>query len=98
MLKSYRSRLISLSLLLVLFYLVRSNAGTIDSHSTGIWNHYFVYPISYMIQFVAHHIPELASIAIIVITLVVRSAMIPLAVSQYRSQMKMKKCNLNCRS
>jgi len=45
-----------------------------------------------MIQFVAHHIPGASfGIAIIVITLVVRSAMIPLAVSQYRSQMKMKK-------
>ena len=45
-----------------------------------------------MIQFVAHHIPGASfGIAIIIMTLVIRSAMIPLAVSQYRSQAKMKK-------
>lgn len=45
-----------------------------------------------MLQFVAHHVPGGSfGIAIIIITLVIRSAMIPLAVSQYRSQMKMKK-------
>ncbi|MGQ0422559.1 membrane protein insertase YidC, partial [Bacillus sp. HC-Mk] len=69
-----------------------SNAAPIDAHSTGIWDHYFVYPISFMIQFVAHHIPGASfGIAIIIMTLVIRSAMIPLAVSQYRSQAKMKK-------
>lgn len=55
-------------------------------------DHYFVYPISFMIQLVAHHIPGASfGIAIIIMTLVIRSAMIPLAVSQYRSQAKMKK-------
>lgn len=45
-----------------------------------------------MIQLVAHHIPGASfGIAIIIMTLVIRSAMIPLAVSQYRSQAKMKK-------
>ncbi len=92
MLKSYRAALISLSVVLVFVLSGCSNAGTIDSHSTGIWNHYFVYPISYMIQFVAHHIPGASfGVAIIIMTLVIRSAMIPLAVSQYRSQAKMKK-------
>ena len=90
MLKSYRAVLVSLSLLLVLSGC--SNAVPIDAHSTGIWDHYFVYPISFMIQFVAHHIPGASfGIAIIIMTLVIRSAMIPLAVSQYRSQAKMKK-------
>ena len=45
-----------------------------------------------MIQFVAHHIPGASfGVAIIIMTLVIRSAMIPLAVSQYRDQAKMKK-------
>ena len=44
-----------------------------------------------MIQLVAHHIPGASfGIAIIIMTLVIRSAMIPLAVSQYRSQAKKK--------
>ncbi|MEH7457518.1 membrane protein insertase YidC [Bacillus sp. JJ1127] len=92
MLKSYRAVLVSLSLLLVFVLSGCSNSGTIDANSTGVWNHYFVYPISCMLQFVAHHIPGGSfGIAIIIITLVVRSAMIPLAVAQYRGQMKMKK-------
>ena len=92
MLKSYRAVLVSLSLLLVFVLSGCSNAAPIDAHSTGIWDHYFVYPISFMIQFVAHHIPGASfGIAIIIMTLVIRSAMIPLAVSQYRSQAKMKK-------
>ena len=60
MLKSYRAVLVSLSLLLVFVLSGCSNAAPIDAHSMGIWDHYFVYPISFMIQFVAHHIPELA--------------------------------------
>ena len=92
MLKSYRAVLVSLSLLLVFVLSGCSNAAPIDAHSMGIWDHYFVYPISFMIQFVAHHIPGASfGIAIIIMTLVIRSAMIPLAVSQYRSQAKMKK-------
>lgn len=92
MLKSYRAVLVSLSLLFVFVLSGCSNAAPIDAHSTGIWDHYFVYPISFMIQFVAHHIPGASfGIAIIIMTLVIRSAMIPLAVSQYRSQAKMKK-------
>ena len=54
---SYRAVLVSLSLLLVFVLSGCSNAAPIDAHSTGIWDHYFVYPISFMIQFVAHHIP-----------------------------------------
>ncbi|MED1624510.1 membrane protein insertase YidC [Bacillus pseudomycoides] len=92
MLKSYRAVLVSLSLLLVFVLSGCSSTAPIDAHSTGVWDHYFVYPISLMLQFVAHHVPGGSfGIAIIIITLLVRSAMIPLAVSQYRSQMKMKK-------
>lgn len=92
MLKSYRAVLVSLSLVFVFVLSGCSNTSPIDANSTGIWDHYFVYPISFMIQFVAHHVPGASfGIAIIIITLIVRSAMIPLAISQYRSQMKMKK-------
>ncbi|MDM5157143.1 membrane protein insertase YidC [Bacillus sp. DX1.1] len=92
MLKSYRAWLVSLSLLLVFVLSGCSNTATIDAHSTGIWDHYFVYPISLMLQFVAHHVPNGSfGIAIIIITLVIRTAMIPLAVTQYRVQMRTKK-------
>lgn len=81
-----------ISMLVVVFALSGcSSAATVDASNPGIWDHYFVYPISLMIQFVAHHLPhENFGIAIIIITLLIRSAMIPLAVSQYRSQMKSK--------
>ena len=78
MLKSYRAVLVSLSLLFVFVLSGCSNAAPIDAHSTGIWDHYFVYPISFMIQFVAHHIPGASfGIAIIIMTLVIRSAVSP---------------------
>ncbi|WP_369901956.1 membrane protein insertase YidC [Bacillus manliponensis] len=83
-----RAWLISL-LVIVLALSGCSNAATVDANSTGFWDHYFVYPISLMLQFVAHHLPnESFGIAIIVITLLIRSFMIPLAISQYRGQMK----------
>ncbi|EOW9528404.1 membrane protein insertase YidC [Bacillus cytotoxicus] len=91
MLKSYRAVLIRLSLLLVFVLSGCSHASPIDANSTGIWDHYFVYPISLMLQFAHDHIAGGSfGIAIIFITLLVRFAMIPLAISQYRSQMKMK--------
>lgn len=81
-----------ISMLVVVFALSGcSNAAQIDANSTGFWDQYIVYPISLMLQFVAHHLPhESFGIAIIVITLLIRTAMIPLAVSQYRGQMKTK--------
>ncbi|MGI2732431.1 membrane protein insertase YidC [Bacillus cytotoxicus] len=91
MLKSYRAVLIYLSLLLVFVLSGCSHASPIDANSTGIWDHYFVYPISFLLQFAHDHIAGGSfGVAIILITLLVRSAMIPLAISQYRSQMKMK--------
>lgn len=92
MLKSSRAWLVSLSVLLVFVVSGCSNTGPIDGNSTGIWDQYFVYPISFMIQFVAHHIAGgNFGIAIVVITLMIRTALIPLAVSQYRGQLKTKK-------
>lgn len=98
MLKSYRAWLISLSLLLVVVLSGCANASSsvntapIDANSPGFWNHYIVYPISVMLQFVAHHLPNHSfGIAIIIITIVVRTILLPLTITQYRSQLKTKK-------
>ncbi|MEI4830073.1 membrane protein insertase YidC [Bacillus sp. FJAT-53711] len=96
MFKSYRARLVSLSLLLVVVLSgcsnASANAGPIDANSPGFWNHYIVYPISVMLQFVAHHLPNHSfGIAIIIITIIVRSILLPLTITQYRSQLKTKK-------
>ncbi|ENQ3105841.1 protein translocase subunit yidC [Bacillus sp. 491mf] len=98
MLKSYRAWLISLSLLFVVVLSgcananASANAAPIDATSPGFWNHYIVYPISVMLQFVAHHLPNHSfGIAIIIITIVVRTILLPLTITQYRSQLKTKK-------
>ncbi|MEH6890566.1 membrane protein insertase YidC [Bacillus sp. JJ864] len=98
MFKSYRAWLVSLSLLLVVVLSgcgnanANANAAPIDASSPGFWNHYIVYPISVMLQFVAHHLPNHSfGIAIIIITIVVRTILLPLTITQYRSQLKTKK-------
>ncbi|PGZ97992.1 hypothetical protein COE51_12845 [Bacillus pseudomycoides] len=96
MFKSKRAWLVSLSLLLVVVLSgcsnANANAGPIDANSPGFWNHYIVYPISVMLQFVAHHLPNHSfGIAIIIITIIVRSILLPLTITQYRSQLKTKK-------
>ncbi|PEZ06601.1 hypothetical protein CN326_10170 [Bacillus sp. AFS018417] len=96
MFKSYRAWLVSLSLLLVVVLSgcsnANANAGPVDANSPGFWNHFIVYPISVMLQFVAHHLPNHSfGIAIIIITIVVRTILLPLTITQYRSQLKTKK-------
>ncbi|MGG0237226.1 membrane protein insertase YidC [Bacillus rhizoplanae] len=96
MFKSYRAWLVSLSLLLVVVLSgcsnANANAGPVDANSPGFWNHFIVYPISVMLQFVAHHLPNHSfGIAIIIITIVVRMILLPLTITQYRSQLKTKK-------
>ncbi|MBB6284271.1 membrane protein insertase YidC [Geobacillus subterraneus] len=63
----------------------------IDEHSQGIWNHYFVYPLSKLLLTLGHWFGDNYGIAIIVLTLIVRFCLLPLILKQFRTSMAMQK-------
>jgi YidC/Oxa1 family membrane protein insertase len=62
----------------------------ITADSTGIWDHYFVYPLSLLIKYVAHLFGDNFGIAIILVTLLIRTALLPLMIQQTRSSKAMQ--------
>ncbi|MCQ4085554.1 membrane protein insertase YidC [Saccharibacillus sp. JS10] len=83
-------------LLTVLIGLVTLLAGCgvqnneITSTTPGFFNHYVVFPISYLIQHLAGWFDGSYGIGIILITLIVRVVLFPFMMSQARSQQQMK--------
>ncbi|NGZ74544.1 membrane protein insertase YidC [Saccharibacillus alkalitolerans] len=65
-------------------------SGEITSSTPGFFNHYIVFPISYLIQHLAGWFGGSYGIGIILITLIVRTALFPLMMRQARSQQQMK--------
>lgn len=63
----------------------------INAESTGIWNQYFVYPLSTVIIFFANTFKGSYGLAIVVVTLIVRLFLVPLNVKQVKSSMAMQK-------
>jgi YidC/Oxa1 family membrane protein insertase len=62
----------------------------ITSSSPGFWNHYFVYPLSFLIKWVAN-IPFIGyGMSIVIVTILVRFAMLPLMVKQMKSSKAMQ--------
>src|SRR5699024_10838023 len=57
----------------------------IDSESTGFWNSYFVYPMSWVITYFADLFNSSYGLAIVVVTLLVRIVLVPLNVKQIKS-------------
>lgn len=62
----------------------------ITKESTGIWNQYVVYPLSWLITYVANLAGANYGVAIIVVTLIIRSALLPLMIKQTRSTKAMQ--------
>ncbi|HLQ72933.1 MAG TPA: membrane protein insertase YidC [Bacillota bacterium] len=64
----------------------------IDADSTGIWNKYFVYPMSMLITFFADLINTKASygLAIVIVTIIIRTVLLPLNVKQLKSSRAMQ--------
>ncbi|MFD3450039.1 membrane protein insertase YidC [Microbacteriaceae bacterium 4G12] len=79
-----------LPLSLILFLSGCSSRAAITSHNTGVWDHYFVYPISYVISSVSHLFGDNYGIGIIVITLLIRLILTPLVISLNDNQVKMQ--------
>jgi len=61
----------------------------INAESTGIWNEYFVYPMSKFILFFADLLGSYG-LAIIVVTLIIRTILVPLNVKQLKSSKGMQ--------
>lgn len=67
-----------------------STSGTIDGDTPGVFNHYIIYPLSAVLQYLADLFQGNYGFAIIGITLIIRLALLPLMMRQYRSQHQMK--------
>lgn len=63
-----------------------NNVSEINSSTPGFFNHYIVFPLSYLIQHIASIFNGSYGVAIIVITLVIRLALLPLMMRQAKSQ------------
>src|SRR5699024_11094491 len=57
----------------------------ITSDSTGIWNKYFVYPLSQVIIYFAELLGNSFGLSIIVVTIIIRLLLVPLNVKQLKS-------------
>jgi YidC/Oxa1 family membrane protein insertase len=77
-------------LLLIASVLAGCSRAPITAESDGVWNHYFIYPFSQLIQFVAHFFNDNYGLAIILLTIVIRFIMLPLTLKQSKNQEKMK--------
>ncbi|WP_408633531.1 YidC family membrane integrase SpoIIIJ [Pontibacillus litoralis] len=62
----------------------------ITSESTGIWNEFFVYPLSQLIKYFAELFGESYGLSIIVVTLIIRLILLPLNVKQLKSSKAMQ--------
>ncbi|AEH48127.1 membrane protein insertase YidC [Parageobacillus thermoglucosidasius] len=63
----------------------------IDEHSQGIWDHYFVYPMSKLLLTLGHFFGNNYGVAIIVLTLIVRFCLLPLMIKQFKTTIAMQK-------
>ncbi|KMK75675.1 membrane protein insertase YidC [Alkalihalobacillus pseudalcaliphilus] len=73
--------------------LVLTSCGTdqpINAESTGIWNHFFVYPLSWVIIQTAALFKGNFGLAIILVTVVIRFMLLPLVLKQQKSSRAMQ--------
>lgn len=62
----------------------------ITSESTGFWNQYFVYPLSWVLTFFADLMGGNYGLSIIVVTIIIRLILLPLNVKQLKSSKAMQ--------
>lgn len=62
----------------------------IDSESTGFWNTVFVYPMSWLITFISRLFDNNFGLGIVLVTILVRTLLIPLNVKQLKSSEAMQ--------
>ncbi|MFC5649185.1 membrane protein insertase YidC [Paenibacillus solisilvae] len=86
------SRLIMLAVCFILMMILSGCGinGTVDSHTPGLFNHYIVFPFSWLIGHFAGWFDGSYGLALIAITVLVRSALLPFMMLQYKSQQAMR--------
>ncbi|MBS4177605.1 YidC family membrane integrase SpoIIIJ [Lederbergia citrea] len=90
-----KKRIILLSAMLVLV-LITAGCATIDNpnyitaESTGFWSKYIVYPLSWLITTVAEMLGHNYGLSIIIVTLLIRLAILPLMIKQTRNSKAMQ--------
>lgn len=62
----------------------------IDAESTGIWNEYFVYPLSLLIKYFAGLFNNNFGLSIVVVTVIIRLFLLPLMIKQIKSSQAMQ--------
>ncbi|MFB1081517.1 YidC family membrane integrase SpoIIIJ [Jeotgalibacillus sp. JSM ZJ347] len=62
----------------------------ITSDSEGIWNSYFVYPLSWLITQIAEFFNENYGLAIVIVTLLIRFVLLPLMIKQTKNTKRMQ--------
>ncbi|WNS43722.1 membrane protein insertase YidC [Paenibacillus sp. MMS20-IR301] len=67
-----------------------SPLNPIESGSSGIFNHYFIYPFSLLIKFFADVFHGNYGLSIVLMTFIIRLAIMPLMMNQTKKQMDMK--------
>ncbi|AWB44811.1 OxaA precursor [Paenibacillus sp. CAA11] len=83
--------LIGVIMLVLLLSACGTNTKVIDSNTPGFFNHYVVFPLSYLVRHLADWFGGSYGLAIMVITLMVRIALMPLMMKQARNQQKMRR-------
>ncbi|WP_096202346.1 membrane protein insertase YidC [Bacillus sp. FJAT-45350] len=66
------------------------NAQPITAESEGIWNHFFVYPLSWLIIFMAEQMNGSYGLAIIIVTILIRLILLPLMLQQNKNTKAMR--------
>ncbi|MFP7477205.1 YidC family membrane integrase SpoIIIJ [Terribacillus saccharophilus] len=66
------------------------NTDPITSESTGFWNQYFIYPLSWLITYFADLTGENFGLGIIIVTVIIRLVLLPLNIKQLRSSRAMQ--------
>jgi YidC/Oxa1 family membrane protein insertase len=69
---------------------IASPSNPIYADSPGIFNHYFIYPFSILIKFFANAFHGDYGLSIVLMTLIIRFAIMPLMMNQTKKQMFMK--------
>lgn len=67
-----------------------AQANPITADSTGIFNHFFIYPLSFLIKFFADAFHGNYGLSIVLMTFIIRLAIMPLMMNQTKKQMDMK--------
>ncbi len=83
-------RFVSIFFLIAIFLLSGCNRAPITADSTGVWNHYFIYPFSQVIKYVAYMFNDSYGLAIVFLTIIIRFLILPLTLKQTKNQEKMK--------